>query len=146
MPLSVSFVAAARAAAGRILRNKALPCNTRPFAAAVGPGQPTMDGFSWHCSVQVSNVSDPFAGLTACVNRYQANCASLTGLPAVGRCPAACSLAAGGAAPASNDISEIKAIVSGTRLFIWRYPYLAGNRAVRDRNEPAFAGTNAPLE
>ena len=45
------------------------------MAATVGGGQPTIKGFSWHCSAQVSNSSKLPEGCIACTNSIQANCA-----------------------------------------------------------------------
>src|SRR5665213_438590 len=79
------------------LCNNWLACRVRVLpAAADGAGQPNNEGFSWHCSVQVSNASKPLVGLTTCMKNSQARCASAAGSSNL--TAAACACVIGGSA------------------------------------------------
>src|ERR1700709_242522 len=102
MPLSVP--PAAFGATPRTFLASALACSVRVLpAVAEGGGQPTMAGLSWHCSVQVSKVREPFAaGVTACTNRNHAYAATASVSLAVAGRAMVGAFAAGSAADTPN--------------------------------------------
>src|SRR3569623_115628 len=115
MPLSV--VAALLAAAPRALCESALPCSTRVLpAVAEGAGQPAISGFKVHCSVQVSKVRAPPEGFIAWAKSCQANCASLSGLPAATLGGAASFWAGGSAAAAAEETMERRTALNQARF------------------------------